>query len=150
LQGAESVYQGGNRGGNQAPISGALRIHLISILIIKPATDIYKPKLRLAKPAIDPTASPRSTSRQSPLCPADGAEAAHPCQRTVEGISQATMRLGDHSAAGEIEAAVNDGRPFAEAFSRRRKPGGAPPDVLAQRVSEPPRAAVAMAAPKAA
>ena len=26
------------------------------------------------------------------------------------------MRLGDHSAAGEIEAAVNDGRPFAEPF----------------------------------
>ena len=35
---------------------------------------------------------------------------------TVEGIRQATVRLGDHCAAEEIEAAVNDGRPFAEAF----------------------------------
>src|SRR6266436_9830641 len=35
---------------------------------------------------------------------------------TVEGIHQATVRLGDHCAAAEIEAAVNDGRPFAEAF----------------------------------
>src|SRR6516164_3114489 len=34
----------------------------------------------------------------------------------VEGIRQATVRLGDHCAAQEIEAAVNDGRPFAEAF----------------------------------
>src|ERR1700730_7449901 len=35
---------------------------------------------------------------------------------TVEGIRQATVRLGDHCAAEEIEAAVNDGRPFAEGF----------------------------------
>src|SRR5215813_8979450 len=35
---------------------------------------------------------------------------------TVEGIRQVTVRLGDHCAAGEIEAAVNEGRPFAEAF----------------------------------
>src|SRR5712691_8798309 len=35
---------------------------------------------------------------------------------TVEGIRQVTVRLGDHCAAEEIEAAVNDGRPFAEAF----------------------------------
>jgi metal-sulfur cluster biosynthetic enzyme len=35
---------------------------------------------------------------------------------TVEGIHQVTVRLGDHCAAEEIEAAVNDGRPFAEAF----------------------------------
>lgn len=34
----------------------------------------------------------------------------------VEGISQVTVRLGDHCAAGEIEAAVNNGRTFAEAF----------------------------------
>jgi metal-sulfur cluster biosynthetic enzyme len=34
----------------------------------------------------------------------------------VEGIRQVTVNLGDHCAAGEIEAAVNDGRPFAEAF----------------------------------
>src|ERR1700738_5535987 len=34
----------------------------------------------------------------------------------VEGISQASVRLGDHCAAEEIEAAVNDGRPFPEAF----------------------------------
>ena len=34
----------------------------------------------------------------------------------VEGIRQVTVRLGDHCAAAEIEAAVNDGRPFAEAF----------------------------------
>src|SRR5712691_10992564 len=35
---------------------------------------------------------------------------------TVEGIRQVTVRLGDHCAAEEIEAAVNDGRSFAEAF----------------------------------
>jgi metal-sulfur cluster biosynthetic enzyme len=35
---------------------------------------------------------------------------------TVEGIHQATIRLGDHRAAEEIEAAVNHGQPFAEAF----------------------------------
>jgi metal-sulfur cluster biosynthetic enzyme len=34
----------------------------------------------------------------------------------VEGIRQVTVSLGDHCAAAEIEAAVNDGRPFAEAF----------------------------------
>src|SRR6266853_3508365 len=34
----------------------------------------------------------------------------------VEGIRQVTVRLGDHCAAEEIEAAVNDGRPFVEAF----------------------------------
>jgi metal-sulfur cluster biosynthetic enzyme len=34
----------------------------------------------------------------------------------VEGIRQVTVRLGDHCAAEEIEAAVNDGQPFAEAF----------------------------------
>ena len=34
----------------------------------------------------------------------------------VEGIRQVTVSLGDHCAAEEIEAAVNDGRPFAEAF----------------------------------
>jgi metal-sulfur cluster biosynthetic enzyme len=34
----------------------------------------------------------------------------------VEGIRRVTVRLGDHCAAAEIEAAVNDGRPFAEAF----------------------------------
>src|SRR5260370_15429168 len=36
---------------------------------------------------------------------------------TVEGIRQVTVRLGDHCAAEEIEAAVNDRRPFAEAFT---------------------------------
>jgi metal-sulfur cluster biosynthetic enzyme len=35
---------------------------------------------------------------------------------TVEDIRRVTVRLGDHCAADEIEAAVNDGRPFAEAF----------------------------------
>jgi metal-sulfur cluster biosynthetic enzyme len=34
----------------------------------------------------------------------------------VEGIRRVTVRLRDHCAAAEIEAAVNDGRPFAEAF----------------------------------
>jgi metal-sulfur cluster biosynthetic enzyme len=34
----------------------------------------------------------------------------------VQGIRQVTVRLGDHCAAEEIEAAVNDGRSFAEAF----------------------------------
>ena len=35
---------------------------------------------------------------------------------TVDGIRQVTVSLGDHCAAAEIEAAVNDGRPFADAF----------------------------------
>ena len=35
---------------------------------------------------------------------------------SVAGIRRATVRLGDHCAAPEIEAAVNGGRPFAEAF----------------------------------
>ena len=35
---------------------------------------------------------------------------------SVEGIGRVTVSLGDHCAAAEIEAAVNDGRPFAEAF----------------------------------
>jgi metal-sulfur cluster biosynthetic enzyme len=34
----------------------------------------------------------------------------------VEGVRRVTIRLGDHCAAEEIEAAVNDGRPFYEAF----------------------------------
>src|SRR3954447_26641255 len=34
----------------------------------------------------------------------------------IEGISEVTVRLGDHCAAEEIETAVNGGRPFAEAF----------------------------------
>ena len=34
----------------------------------------------------------------------------------VEGVRRVTVRLGDHCAAEEIEMAVNDGRPFAEAF----------------------------------
>src|SRR6516164_9504032 len=34
----------------------------------------------------------------------------------VEDIHRVTVSLGDHCAAAEIEAAVNDGRPFAEAF----------------------------------
>jgi metal-sulfur cluster biosynthetic enzyme len=34
----------------------------------------------------------------------------------VEGVRQVTVGLGDHCAAEEIEAAVNEGRPFAEAF----------------------------------
>src|SRR5262249_53974288 len=35
---------------------------------------------------------------------------------TVRGVRQVTVSLGDHCAAREIEAAVNAGRPFAEAF----------------------------------
>src|SRR4029077_5046585 len=34
----------------------------------------------------------------------------------VEGIHRGTVCLGDTCAAGEMEAPVNDGRPFAEAF----------------------------------
>jgi metal-sulfur cluster biosynthetic enzyme len=34
----------------------------------------------------------------------------------VGGIRRVTVSLGDHCAAAEIEAAVNEGRPFAEAF----------------------------------
>jgi metal-sulfur cluster biosynthetic enzyme len=37
----------------------------------------------------------------------------------VEGIHQVTVRLGDQCAAEEIEAAVNDGRPFADPFPAR-------------------------------
>jgi len=35
---------------------------------------------------------------------------------SVESIRRVTVRLGDHCAAEEIEPAVNEGRPFAEAF----------------------------------
>lgn len=35
---------------------------------------------------------------------------------TIAGIGKVTIRLGDHCAAAEIEAAVNSGHPFAEAF----------------------------------
>src|SRR5499427_5336320 len=35
---------------------------------------------------------------------------------TVEEIGQVTVSLGDHCAAAEIEAAVNNGLSFAEAF----------------------------------
>ncbi|HEY1260875.1 MAG TPA: iron-sulfur cluster assembly protein [Stellaceae bacterium] len=34
----------------------------------------------------------------------------------VPGVRRVTVSLGDHCAAAEIEAAVNAGRPFAEAF----------------------------------
>jgi hypothetical protein len=33
-----------------------------------------------------------------------------------KGIHQVTVRLSDHFAAEEIEAAVSDGRPYADAF----------------------------------
>src|SRR5713101_4379054 len=36
---------------------------------------------------------------------------------SVEGVEQVTVRLGDHFAAEAIEAAVNAGKPFTEAFS---------------------------------
>src|SRR6516162_618138 len=35
---------------------------------------------------------------------------------TVEGIDRVTVGLGDHCAADEIEASVNEGLSFAEAF----------------------------------
>ena len=35
----------------------------------------------------------------------------------VEGIGEVSVRLGDHCAAAEIEAAVNAGKPFAQAFT---------------------------------
>jgi metal-sulfur cluster biosynthetic enzyme len=35
---------------------------------------------------------------------------------TVEDIQQVTVRLGDHCAAEQIEAAVNEGRSFSDAF----------------------------------
>src|SRR5437588_11025589 len=34
----------------------------------------------------------------------------------VDGVRHATIRLGDHCAAREIEAGVNNGQSFAEAF----------------------------------
>jgi len=47
---------------------------------------------------------------------------------TVEEIDRVTVSLGDHCAAAEIEAAVNDGLSFAEAF-----PGEAPGSLEALR-----------------
>jgi metal-sulfur cluster biosynthetic enzyme len=44
------------------------------------------------------------------------AEDARNALLSVEGIGRVTVSLGDHCAAPEIEAAVNDGRRFAEAF----------------------------------
>jgi len=35
---------------------------------------------------------------------------------TLDGIERVTVRLGDHCAAAEIEAAVNDGKPFSAVF----------------------------------
>jgi metal-sulfur cluster biosynthetic enzyme len=35
---------------------------------------------------------------------------------TVDGIAEVSIRLGDHCAAAEIEAAVNAGKAFAQAF----------------------------------
>jgi metal-sulfur cluster biosynthetic enzyme len=35
---------------------------------------------------------------------------------TLDGVQQVTVRLGDHCAAEEIEAAVNGGRSFGDAF----------------------------------
>src|SRR5712671_277916 len=48
---------------------------------------------------------------------------------TVEGIHRVTVRLGDHCAAAEIEAAVNEGLPLCGSLPRRGcgEPGGAPP-----------------------
>jgi metal-sulfur cluster biosynthetic enzyme len=46
----------------------------------------------------------------------------------LRGIEQVTVRLGDHSAAAEIEAAVNEGKSFLAAF-----PGGAGMDLAALR-----------------
>ena len=34
----------------------------------------------------------------------------------ADGIDHVTIRLGDHCAAGEIETAINSGKPFAHAF----------------------------------
>ena len=48
----------------------------------------------------------------------------------VEGIQRVTVRLGDHCAADEIEAAVNDGQPFATAF-----PGMGAADLSALRLT---------------
>ena len=61
---------------------------------------------------------------------------------TVEEIGQVTVSLGNHCAAAEIEAAVNNGLSFAEALSRRSRwdPGSPSTHVPAQRVSQPPRA----------
>jgi len=47
----------------------------------------------------------------------------------VEGIQTVTVQLGDHCAADEIEAAVNDGQPFATAF-----PGTGAADLSALRL----------------
>lgn len=48
----------------------------------------------------------------------------------MEGIQRVTVRLGDHCAAEEIEAAVNDGRPFSAVF-----PGTGTSDLSALRIT---------------
>jgi metal-sulfur cluster biosynthetic enzyme len=45
----------------------------------------------------------------------------------ADGVRRVTVRLGDHCAAAEIEAAVNAGRPFAAAFAGE---GGGSPEAL--------------------
>jgi metal-sulfur cluster biosynthetic enzyme len=44
------------------------------------------------------------------------AEDVHRALLALEGVDEVTVRLGDHCAAAAIEAAVNSGRSFAEAF----------------------------------
>ena len=44
------------------------------------------------------------------------AEDARNALLSVDGVRRVTVSLGDHCAAAEIEAVVNEGRPFAEAF----------------------------------
>jgi hypothetical protein len=41
----------------------------------------------------------------------------------VDGIDRVVVRLGDHSAAAEIEAAVNEGKSFADAFPDETRSG---------------------------
>jgi metal-sulfur cluster biosynthetic enzyme len=63
---------------------------------------------------------------------------------SVEGVRQASIRLGDHCAAREIEAAVNNGLPFTEAFPEEG--AGNLTALPAQGVFHPPGAAAARAA----
>jgi metal-sulfur cluster biosynthetic enzyme len=56
----------------------------------------------------------------------------------IDGIDSVTVHLGDHCAAEQIEAAVNEGKTFVEAFPGEGS-GGAPPGLSAQGLPRSPR-----------
>ena len=62
---------------------------------------------------------------------------------TVEGVQHVTVRVKDHAASAAIEAGVNSGKSFAEAFARGslRGPGRTTRVVFAERVYQATRGA---------